>query len=373
MQGFKEIMLSFSLTFATLLIVMGIRTSWKSERPLPQTEAIASQGSKGEDPTLMEDWGLDEIQARSARMQTVTSSEVIVAVIDTGCDIHHPDLAGHIWRNPGEAGLDENGHPKASNGIDDDNNGFVDDLHGWDFISNTPNVLDEHGHGTHVSGIVRRVSDPIRLMILKYYDTESKGLSNLQHTLQAFRYAIRMGAKVINYSGGGALRSQDEEAILRWAAMQGVVLVAAAGNEGLNSDFHHFYPANYDLPNILSVAAIDRGQHLLRMSNFGRSSVDLAAPGKNILSTLPNGLHGFMSGTSQATAFVSGAVAALWAQHPQLDYEELIQLLLDSTNPKPELAGKIRSGGIVNLEKALSHLESELASAATQRRPAQAN
>jgi subtilisin family serine protease len=263
-----------------------------------------------------------------------------VAVIDTGCDPFHPDLKDSIWTNPGESGTDSYGRDKATNGVDDDGNGFVDDVHGWNFVSDSPEIMDEHGHGTHIAGIIN--NPHVSLMILKYFDNGSSGPENMANSIQALNYAIKMGAKIINYSGGGVLKSALEEEALREASRRGVLVVAAAGNEGLNSDFFHFYPADYDLPNIVSVAAVDRSGELLPSSNFGRKTVDVAALGKNVYSTLPNGEYGFMTGTSQATAFATRQ-ASLWA-HAQLfdpSPEEIRAHLLSEGKPSAKLHGKM--------------------------------
>src|SRR5262249_33841169 len=154
------------------------------------------------------------------------------------------------------------------------------------------------------------------------------------------------------YSGGGILRSREEEAAIAWAAQNGVLVVAAAGNEGLNSDFFHFYPADYEQPNILSVAALHRHAQLLDVSNFRPSTWHIAAPGKNIHATLPGGLHGFMTGTSQATAFASGLAALLMAQNSQLrDPSILIQYLLNHGRKLASLRGRIRSGSEIDALK----------------------
>jgi subtilisin family serine protease len=164
-----------------------------------------------------------------------------------------------------------------------------------------------------------------------------------------------MGAKIINYSGGGILRSPLEETALKWAAQKGVLVIAAAGNEGLNSDFFHFYPADYDLPNILSVGAIDRADTLLNVSNYGTSTVDIAGPGKNIYSTLPGGTHGFMTGTSQATAFATGLAALLMAHNPRLNNPQiLIHHILNHGRKLASLKGRIKSGSILNALTAIN-------------------
>lgn len=355
-KGLYEATISFSLALLTLLGFLQLRNM--DARTSPHEVPTASTGPST-DIRLKEDWGTEYINAPQAWKQHRGSRDVVVAVIDTGCDVHHPALRANLWRNPGESGLDTNGDPKSSNGIDDDGNGFVDDYYGWNFVANNNDLTDEHGHGTHIAGIIgarklegsgiNGVAPNVSLMVLKYFDELANGEENLRDTISAIRYAVRMGADIINYSGGGVYKSAEEEAALRWAADQGVLVVAAAGNEGLNSDFFHFYPADYDLPNILSVAAIDPQGQLLRMSNYGAQTVDLAAPGKNIFSTLPNGSYGYMTGTSQATAFASGLAALLWAENPRLrNPSRMIDHLLARTKKSTPLRSKMRSGGVVD-------------------------
>lgn len=189
-------------------------------------------------------------------------------------------------------------------------------------------------------------------MILKYYKEETSGEDNLLNTVRAIRYAVKMGAKIINYSGGGIVRSDFEESVIRWAGEQGVLFVAAAGNEGLNSDFFHFYPANYDLPNVLSVGATDRQGQLLKISNFGKSTVDIVAPGKNIYSTLPDGHFGYMTGTSQATAFITGLAALILSRFEDAP-PGVIQRIVSAGRPLASLRGRTRNGTIADAERAL--------------------
>jgi thermitase len=276
-------------------------------------------------------------------------------VIDTGCDTQHPALASKIWQNPGESGPDRNGNPKETNAIDDDGNGFVDDVAGWNFADHSPDVSDDHGHGTHVAGIIaadlvdtelgsRGVDPNVSLMILKYYDPTT-GEDNLKNTIAAIHYAVKMGANIINYSGGGESRSREEEQAIRDARDHHVLVVAAAGNRGINTDYHHYYPADYELENILSVTGIDRQNRIMGTSNYGIRTVSIAAPGNNIYSTLPNGMYGYMTGTSQATAFATGVAALLMAEEARLRKPEaLIKHLLETSAFRRELQGRIRSG-----------------------------
>lgn len=300
-----------------------------------------------------EDWALRMLAARDA-LQATSGSEVVVAVIDTGGDIHHPDLVNHLWTNPGETGIDDKGRDKATNGIDDDGNGFIDDVHGWNFINNNSNLRDNHGHGTHIGGIISRVAPKARLMFLKYYDPKSNPSSTISSAVRAIQYATRMGAKIINFSAGGRLPYAEEKAAIMKARDAGILFVAAAGNDGLNTDILPYYPASYGLSNILSVAAVDQKEKLLSTSNFGKRTVHIAAPGDAILSSLPHAQRGFMTGTSQATAFASGIAALLMSDRRlKLSPEDCIAHLM-RTGKINEKLKDIQSRAILNAQRALA-------------------
>ena len=352
MKGFTEILVSSVVGLGAILIVNQLNSQLSAQRGVDRSNIDSAVAITG---------GWPKPSPPRSAFEKRLGQPVTVAAIDTGCDIHHPDLTEWIWNNAGESGWDDNGRDKSSNGIDDDDNGFVDDVHGWDFVSNSPALMDEHGHGTHVAGIIgaKAGSDtPMSLMILKYYDTVGDGELNMEASVRAIRYAVRMGARIINYSGGGLQRNQREEEALREAEAQGVLVVAAAGNEGANSDFVPFYPASYDLPNIVSVTATDDEGRLLRTSNFGRVSVDVAAPGKNILSALPNARHGFMTGTSQATAQITAAAAVLMSRAATWPRpESLIEQMQQSGRRLASLEGKTSQGNFVNLEKPFAALK----------------
>jgi thermitase len=300
-----------------------------------------------------------------ANADVAHDGSVTVAVIDTGADLEHPALAGHLWTNPGESGLDSRGQNKANNQIDDDQNGFIDDVHGWDFVGHSGQVADRHGHGTHIAGIIARAgtartvasqkpSGSVHLMILKYYDTRATSGNDLHTTAQAIRYAIQMGAQIINYSSGGSQRSQDEENAIREAGEKNILFIAAAGNEHCNSDFNSYFPADYGLTNILSVTAVDQKQNLPEFSNYGIHTVDLAAPGEAIYSALPKGRYGTMSGTSQATAFASAVAAQAMMQNPQLRTpEKTIAYLIKTAHPSSSLTGRTKFPVILAAESSL--------------------
>ncbi|WII71533.1 S8 family peptidase [Bdellovibrio sp. 22V] len=267
--------------------------------------------------------------------------DIVVAIIDTGVDVHHPLIREHLWENPRE----------KMNLYDDDGNGYADDLHGWNFSSNTNDLSDNHGHGTHVAGIIlqKARSERLKFMILKYYDSSKSSEDNLLATVKAIRYATKMGADIINYSGGGDERSAMEEAAIRDAQKKGILFVAAAGNEGRNTDRFGYYPAGYKLSNIISVAAMDSQKRLLASSNFGANSVDIVAPGKNIYSSLPGGKYGLMTGTSQATAWVSGLAASLMLRSEKKWSPEDMKIVLEKNAIKDrQFAKKIRSASRIS-------------------------
>ncbi len=330
------------------------------------------------DPAIKQAWGLKKSDAARAWSVGQGNKNTIVAVIDTGVDEMHEDLKDNLWNNPGETGLDAKGRDKASNGIDDDRNGFVDDAHGWNFVSSNSNLSDNHGHGTHIAGIIGAaagnkkgiigISPHVSLMVLKYFDPKVPNTDNLRNTVAAIRYAVKMGAHIINYSGGGTEYSQDEFEAVQAAEQKGILFVAAAGNERSNSDQNHYYPADYPLKNIISVTAIDPTTEVLSSSNYGVLTVDIAAPGQNILSCLPHNSYGLMTGTSQATAFVSGAASLVMSHKNQyFQAEEIKKYILATGDTASTLVAKTRTSRQLNLFKALTILGSETAFSGTAR------
>jgi len=321
------------------------------------------------DPSVSKNWGLNgtngasDIRAGKAWEITNGSKDIRVAIIDTGIDYNHPDLKNNLWINEGEW-RDKNGRDISHNGIDDDQNGFVDDVHGWNFVYNNGDLEDHHGHGTHIAGIVgaeggngigiRGVSPNVSLMVLKYYDPNSKSNDNLKNTIRAIRYAIKMKAQIINYSGGGIEYSSEEYQAVKDAGKAGILFIAAAGNEKSNSDTAHYYPADYELPNIISVTAINPNAQVLPSSNYGVQSVDIAAPGEGIYSTLPGSKYGLMTGTSQATAFVSGVAALIMANNRELDYAQVKKQILSTSDELTTLRSKTKTSGKLNSWAALA-------------------
>ena len=334
--------------------------------------------NKLNDPEIIKSWGLTGRHSNShvhaSRAWNIwweakkkkQVSDVIVAVIDTGIDILHEDITNNLWVNKGESGLDSKGRDKSRNKIDDDGNGFIDDVHGWNFVAGNNNLTDNHGHGTHVSGILGAeggngvglsgVVPKVKIMTLKYYDPKSKSNNNLLNTIKSIRYATKMGAQIINYSGGGTEFSKQEYEAIKHAKNKGTLFIAAAGNEKSNSDRDNYYPANYGLDNIISVTAINTNTDVLASSNWGVKTVHLAAPGSKIRSTLPNNRYGVMTGTSQATAFVTGVAALLFSLHNNFDYLQVKDRILSTAQgyQSKGLLGKTKTAGRLNSWAALA-------------------
>jgi subtilisin family serine protease len=307
-------------------------------------------------------WAFQQIETEKAQALTRSSSlsKVTVAVIDTGIDVNHPALREALWTNPGETGPDQKGRNKATNGIDDDGNGFVDDVHGWNFVTRSNDLSDFQGHGTHIAGLIAAhspefsgVAPGAKLMVLKYYDPRLSSYENLQNEIRAFRYAIQMKAQIINFSGGGPGSNAEEEGVLREAEKKNILVVAAAGNDGVDTDRFRYYPANYEVKNILSVTATDNLRRMTKFANYGLTTAHLAAPGENIRSTAVGGGYIELSGTSQSTALASGVAALLLAQAP-MSVSELIDKIKAGSLFEDSLVGRSVQPGILNTYRSLA-------------------
>lgn len=239
----------------------------------------------------------------------------VITIIDTGIDMKNGDLRKQLWINPGESGLDKNGKSKMSNGLDDDDNNFVDDIHGWNFSEGSNNLQDNHGHGTHIAGIIfeelkkLKIEKQFCFQILKYFDTEGQMLNVARASNRSFQYALNNDSQLINYSGGGYEASADEEKWIRLLNQKNIPIVAALGNQNLNTDVNPFFPASYNHSNIFAIGAAGKNQAVAQFSNFGYRRLDFLTPGVQIESYGLNGSRVFQSGTSQATAVASALIA----------------------------------------------------------------
>src|SRR2546426_447199 len=282
-----------------------------------------------------------DIDAPEAWDITHDASSIIVAVIDTGVRATHEDLAANMWVNPGETGTDSLGRDKRFNGVDDDGDGYVDDVNGINAILGVGWEIDDHGHGTHVAGTIGAVGNNsvgvvgvawrIQIMACKFLNAAPDG--SISDAIECIDYARNKGAKVINASWGwyGENSSSLRDAIqsLRSA---GVIFVAATGNNGNNNDTRPLYPASFNLDNIVAVAATTRFDQKADWSNYGATSVDLGAPGQEILScwNTTDSTYRYLQGTSMATPHVVGACALLCARYPSATYRQIIDRLLSS-------------------------------------------
>ncbi|MBI2027493.1 MAG: S8 family serine peptidase [Deltaproteobacteria bacterium] len=338
--------------------------------PLPAEDNVS-----GPDPKLTNSYGLLKIEAPKAWEIHRGTSEVIIAIIDSGIDYRHDDLSTNLWYNTGEVGSYEDDknktHNRQTDGIDNDGNGYIDDVIGWDFRNNDGKPYDDNDHGTHVAGIAGAIGDnslgssgvtkDVRLMILKFIHSDGSG--KVSDAIKAISYAIKNGAKVLSNSWGGASFSQSLQEAIVLTAENNMLFVAAAGNggddsKGDNIDKEPVYPAAFDLSNIISVAATNRSDKLEFFSNYGSTNVDFAAPGADIFSTLPNNKYGNFSGTSMATPYVAGAAALLLGFNSNLTTLEIKQALMDSVDPLAGLKNKTVTGGRLNVYKAIQVLQS---------------
>jgi len=290
-----------------------------------------------------------DIDAPEAWLKTTGSNDVLVAVIDTGVDYNHPDLKDNIWTNPGEI---------PGDGIDNDNNGVIDDVHGYNAQADNGDPMDGHSHGTHCAGTiagqgnngqgVTGVAWDAKIMGVKIFS--DSGATSSDAILRGILYAANNGARITSNSwGGGGANKAIQEAFQKSTAFH----VMAAGNDGRNVDTKENFPSGYEMANSIAVAATDRNDRLASFSNYGAKEVDLSAPGVQTYSTLPNGRYGYKSGTSMATPHVSGAAALLVANDPSISNEELKAALMNGTDKIPSLRGKTVSGGRLNINNSL--------------------
>jgi len=319
-----------------------------------------------QDPQFGEQWALEntgqndgtegaDISAAEAWTKTTGSNKVVVAVLDSGVDYTHMDLANNIWIRPANIAPYE-----------DRQLGTVQDLHGYNAVDNNDDPMDENGHGTHCAGIIGAeggknigiagVNWTVQIMPLKFMN--AGGFGTTKDAIEAINYVIDrhnhgVNVRIISASWGSTMKSRSLEDVIRKANDAGILFVAASGNASTDNDRSPHYPSSYNLPNVISVAALDRNDKLTSFSNYGVKSVHIAAPGKDILSTWLGDSYEEHSGTSMATPVVSGVAALILAKEPQLTIDELRRRLFDSVDKLESLQGKVATGGRINAAKAV--------------------
>lgn len=354
--------------------------------PNYRVHAIGVKSSQTNDPKFEDLWGLKntgrnepmsngrnssptgikgaDIDAENAWKITKGSKSIKIAVIDTGVDYNHPDLKANIWTNEAEA----NGKP----GVDDDGNGYVDDIHGYDFANKDGDPMDGNGHGTHCSGTIAAAHNNIGIAGVMQNATivgvkflTDQGSGSTADAILAIDYATKIGVDIMSNSWGGGGRSEALYEAIKRAQDAGIIFTAAAGNSSSDNDKRAQYPANYELDNVISVAAHNYNDQIASFSCYGANTVHVSAPGRNILSTTPGNTYSVYSGTSMATPHVTGVVGLYLAHKGKTDPAKLRDLLMQTSVYKKSYARKSQSMGRVHATNFLNHI--------TPARPAKPN
>lgn len=333
---------------------------------LDDQELLRNSSAHPDDPMFGEQWSLEntgqnggkaqaDISALRAWAKTTGSDKVVVAVIDSGVDYTHQDLMNNIWVRPPDI-----------NEYTDDELGTIDDTYGFNAVNDNGDPMDQNGHGTHCAGIIGAegsnglgiagVNWKVEIMPLKFIDASGAGTT--KDAIKAINYVIdrkRAGVnvRIISASWGSTMYSKALEDVIREAGEEGILFIAASGNSSADADKSPHYPASYDLPNVLSIAALNRHDELAPFSNYGAKRVHIAAPGAEILSTWLNGEFREASGTSMATPEVSGVAALVLSAEPDLSMKALRERLLKSVDKLDSLNGKVSSGGRINAARAV--------------------
>ena len=316
------------------------------------------------DSRFLELWGLNnngqtgggndkDIDGAEAWEKTTGSKDVLVGVIDTGVDRNHRDLKDNMWSNPNEI---------PGNGLDDDNNGYVDDVHGWDFANNDNDPFDDNSHGTHCAGTIGGVGNngvgvtgvcwDVSMVGLKFLNRYGSGA--LSDAVKAISYATKINVDLTSNSWGGGGFSRSMKNAIDEAHTKGIGFIAAAGNHAGNNDKSPSYPSSYTTENIISVGAHDHNGKIAYFSCYGKTSVDLFAPGVRILSTIPDNKYASFQGTSMATPHVAGAYALILAANPQWKSAQVKVALMEGVDKETLLETKCATGGRLNVNEALS-------------------
>jgi subtilisin family serine protease len=300
-------------------------------------------------------WGQDMVQASSLWSQGINGQNVLVGIVDSFVDVNNPQLSPRIAYNTGET---------PNNGVDDDHNGYVDDYAGYTFISSPSADSTVSDHGSHVSGIIaadstkgyiKGMAPQAKIIPAPFIDGKNGG--SIGDAILAMQYVTTRGARIINASWGGAPCMASLKNAFQTLNDKGILIVVAAGNDGLDIDYNPDYPASFNMPNQLTVAASNVNDFMPSWSNRGFSLVHLAAPGVEILSTITQNRTGFMDGTSMAAPFVSGAAALLWSARPLATVSDIKLAIMRSVDVVPNHEYKVQTLGRLNVKKALDELK----------------
>ena len=323
-------------------LLWGLKNSGANEPDRSGTTTTPERGVAGADVNAVEAWKI-----------TKGSRDVVIAVIDTGIDWRHPDLAANMWTNAGEI---------PGNNKDDDGNGYVDDVYGWNAALKNGSPMDGNGHGTHCAGTIGAVHGnggvagvmaDVKMMAVKFLTDEGSG--SLADAIVAIDYATKMNVDIMSNSWGGGGFSQALFDSIKAASDRGIIFTAAAGNSTTNNDVRDNFPSNYRTANMVAVAAHAHTDQLASFSSYGKRTVHVAAPGRNILSTTPNGQYAVFSGTSMATPHVSGVLGLLLAQEGRMPHAEMIERLHATSVPAPAYRRTTISGGRVDAYNLLTN------------------
>jgi subtilisin family serine protease len=325
--------------------ISAVENNFRIQRPQPMGFSLLGSGGDL-------NWGMKQVNAEALWNRNILGDGVVVAIIDSGIDTHHKQLSTQLYINPLE----------IKNGLDDDGNGLIDDINGYDFVGQSGNLTDNSGHGTHVAGVIAAehssgkitgLAPHSKLLVYDFFGTNQDG--TVFDAIKAIRAAVKSGARVINASWGGPSCSTSLRAEVDALADANVLFVAAAGNESLNIDQTPAYPAAFNSISQITVGAMTYDEYTAGFSNYG-NRVDIVAPGVNIVSTYPGNFYENMTGTSMATPFVVGAAALLWSAYPQATAVEIKSALLSSAK-----AGyyPVKSRGSLDVQAALAILEKQ--------------
>lgn len=318
-----------------------------------EANTLYSTHATPNDPQFSSQYAHARVSSESAWNQTTGATSVVVAVVDTGVNYNHPDLSANITTNGGEV---------PANGVDDDGNGYVDDYHGYDFAAIDGDPADENGHGSHCAGIigakgnngagVTGINWNVGILPVRVLDAAGSGTN--ADVAAGIRYAVSRGVSTISLSLGGEGESGTIDDAIAAAREARILVVAAAGNQSTNNDVVPVYPASSALDNVLSVAASTSSDRLASFSNYGASSVDVAAPGEEILSTWLGSSYEYSDGTSMATPLVAGLAALIKSVNSSLGYYEMKGIIMGTVDPISSMSTRILSKGRINASAAVS-------------------